>query len=572
MANIQHYVDQPRTLDDVPLTASEVKALVRGLVKFPTVFRSALRTGLKAGQFNSRNESGLALFVDIHTLLFERHDGVVTKDMLLTEIMSQAECNLIPMPGHDADFLFGTEDSPNGFIDDAFAVPARELSKEELRAERHYVENILRRFLNARLVKQELQRLVSHSDENTSPREFSQLLAAFNKQAQSVHFLGNEAVNVALMPDEDKDIILPPSATPTGIAWIDNYIGGFRSGDVLGLLGPYSGGKTTMLSVIAVRMAQRFAISDPDTLAVYIGYEDGAQKINFSLYSAAAHIERDAFINKTPETFWQGLSTSENLKAYERELAINANAEIMLGERERWRAVQHWFNNNFVFLDFSSNPDTGGRGNGGVDEIVATLTNLTEQTGKKIGFLALDYAGPLINREMSQNASTKYQEQIWRPLQMLPDELKTKIAAPMGCTVFIAHQLAQGDIKNIPAYRHVSHADAQGSKAFAENLHACLCLNKPDPECFVSTIHWSKIRFGRPASPFGLVRIDDRVVDVRAADEEFYINELAKKIMRKGELGPTSHSNEVVAPSSASEQRRRRIMPDIDTFGQNLLS
>lgn len=59
---------------------------------------------------------------------------------------------------------------------------------------------------------------------------------------------------------------------------------------------------------------------------------------------------------------------------------------------------------------------------------------------------------------------------------------------------------------------------------------------------------------------------------MRSADEEFYINELAKKIMRKGELGPTSHSNEVVAPSAASEQRRRRIMPDIDTFGQNLLS
>ena len=164
---------------------------------------------------------------------------------------------------------------------------------------------------------------------------------------------------------------------------------------------------------------------------------------------------RSAFIGKTTETFWGGLSTSNTLKAYERELAVNANAEVMLGERERWSAVQSWFNNNFVFLDFSSNPDTGGRGNGGVDEIVATLTNLSERTGKKIGFLAIDYAGPLINRFLAQSANTKYQEQIWRPLQMLPDELKTKISAPMGCTIFLAHQLAQNDIKHIPAYRHV---------------------------------------------------------------------------------------------------------------------
>jgi len=220
-------------------------------------------------------------------------------------------------------------------------------------------------------------------------------------------------------------------------------------------------------------------------------------------------------------------------------------------------------------LDFSANPDTGGRGNGGVAEVVATLTNLCEKTGKEIGFLALDYANPMINREMAQNASTKYQEQIWRPLQMLPDELKTKIAGPMGCTILLAHQLAQGDVKNIPSYRHVSHADAQGSKAFAENLHACLCLNKADPDCFVSTIHWSKIRFDRPASPFGLVKIDEHVVDVRAVDDEFYINDFAKKIMPKGELGPTSHNNAVVAPTPTT---RRRVMPAVDTFGQDLLS
>lgn len=566
MANL--YMEDMRPVDEMPLTFNEVRLMVRGLARFPTLLTAALQTGLQPEHLYGRNEHPLRVFIETFIELRGRHNGTVTKDMFLTEISALAERELLTLNQADTAFLFG--DEGGGFIDFVFDAAARELTSAEIRAERQYVENILRRFLNARMVKQELQRLLSTGDENTSPQEFSALLEQFNKQARSVHFLGNEAVNAAIMPDTDGEIILPPAAGPTGIAWIDNYIGGFRAGDVIGLLGPYSGGKTTMLSVVAVRMAQQYAVSDPDTLSVYIGYEDGAQKINFSLYSAAAHIERDAFINKTKEEFWGGLSTTDNLKAYERGLAINANAEVILGERERWMAVQHWFNNNFVFLDFSSNPDTGGRGNGGVDEIVATLTNLTERTGKKIGFLGLDYAGPLINRHLAQSASTKYQEQIWRPLQMLPDELKTKIAAPMNCTILLAHQLAQGDIKNIPPYRHVSHADAQGSKAFAENLHACMCLNKPDPECFVSTIYWSKIRFGRPVTPFGLVKIDDRVVDVRSADDEYYINELAKKIMLKGEMGPASHSNAVVSPTSSS--LRRRVMPAIDTFGQDQLS
>lgn len=554
-------------IDDVALTFAEMKTLVRGLVRFPTVLKSALRVDFAPAQFNGPDEHGLHLFLLIYISLLERHDAV-TKDMFLSEIEAMSQVNVIAMGPNEADFLFGTTDDAEGFIDFAFAPLARELAPNEVRAERAYVENILRRFLNARLLKQQLKQIISHSNDNTSPLEFQRLLDQFNKKAQAIKFVGNEAVNAAVMPNVGENIILPPQAEPTTIAWIDNYIGGFRAGDIIGLLGPYSGGKTTMLSVVAVRLAQQYAANGQNKLAVYIGYEDGAQKINFSLYSAAAHIERNAFINKTPEEVWAGLSTREALKAYERHIPVNANSEILLCERDRWVAAQQWYNTNFAFLDFSSNPETGGRGNGGVHEIAATLENLREQTGMEIGVVCLDYAGPLINREMAQSASTKYQEQIWRPLQMLPDELKTKISIPFGCTVLLAHQLAQGDIKSIPPYRHVTHGDAQGSKAFAENLHACLCLNRPDPETHVSTINWSKIRFGRPATPFGLVKIDEDVVDVRAVDDEYYVNDLAKKIMRRDDAAPTAHNNMVVAPS---ESARRRVMPNIDTFGSELM-
>jgi len=106
----------------------------------------------------------------------------------------------------------------------------------------------------------------------------------------------------------------------------------------------------------------------------------------------------------------------------------------------------------------------------------------------------------------------------------------------------------------------VSHGDAQGSKAFGENVHACICLNKPDPETWVSTIHWSKIRFDRPScGPYGLVKIDENVVDVWQADDEYQINDIARKIVRRGEMMP------VAAPASAGRPSRRIMNPENST-------
>lgn len=556
--------------DDTPLTIEEIKTLVRGFVRFTTMLRSAEKVDFDPAHFNGPDESPFCFFMTVYKSLLEAH-GAVTKDMFLTQLAARREDNLLGMSVKDVDFLFGVGDEA-GFIDYVFE-PFQPLNQTDRRAERSHVESILKRFLRARVVKQALKRAIGYSADNTSPAELNLLLRNFSKKAQSIEFVGNEAINAAPMPLFGEQIVLPPVATPTTIGWIDNYIGGFREGDIIGLLGPYSGGKSTMLSTVAVRMAQQYAATGQDKLAVYICYEDGAQKVNYTLYSAAAHIERDAFTGvSSPDEFWAALSTPGNLKPYELTLPMNINGDVMLCERERWAAVAPWYNRNFCFLDFSANEMTGGRGNGGVQEIVATLENLVEQTGLSIGFVAVDYAVIMVNRELSQKANLRNMEQIWRPLQMLPDELKSNVAVPFGCTILLAHQLAGSDIKHIPAYRHVTHFDAQGSKAFAENLHACVCLNAPDPESRVSTINWSKIRFGRPASPYGLVQIDEKVVDVRDVSDEYYVNDLAKRIMRRNDAAPTEHNGMIAGPASAG----RRIMRNddefgADTFGQDLL-
>lgn len=547
-------------IDEAPLTADELSALVCGFLSYPTVYRSACRIGFVPSLFNKPGDSPYAVFMAVYGGLFEEH-GHVTKSMFLTQINGLIRSNAYPV-GSDVKFVLFGDDEATGLIDAAFAGPPSDTA--DAIAERRYTESILRRFLNARLINARLKQTLS---EDTSPTDIENILQDYRKKAQAVRFVGHEAVNAARMPMPGEEIILPPPAYPTTISWIDNYIGGFRAGDVIGLLGPYAGGKTTMLGTIGTRLARQYSVEGSNKLSVYICYEDGAEKMNWLFYSAAAHIHRDRFKNiASPEQFWQSLSTPGNLFPYEHQIPSNRNGEVMLSESERWSLAVPWLNRHFVFLDFSASAATNYRGNGGVEEIVATLENLCEQTQMEIGLVNVDYTSLMLNRELAQDARTKNAEQIWRRIQQLPDEIKTHVAIPFGCTVFLAHQLAQGDIKNIPPYRHVTHGDAQGSKAFGENVHACICLNRPDPETHVSTINWSKIRFDRPASPYGLVKIDSNVVDVWQADEEYYINDISRKIMRRGE------ASAAITPTDSEQSYRagsRRFNledagPDVD--------
>lgn len=546
-------------IDEAPLTHDELSALVCGFVSYPTVYRSAKRIGLVPALFNGNGEALFSVFMSVYAGLQEEH-AHVTKNMFLTHINGLMRSNAYPVSSDVKAMLFG-EAGDTGFVDVVFAGPPE--AAEDARAERHYVESILRRFLNARLVNARLKRALS---DTTSPTNIDGILNQYRKQAQAIRFVGNEAVNAATMPMPGQDIILPPPASPTTISWIDNYIGGFRPGDVIGLLGPYAGGKTTMLGTVTTRLARQYSVQQSNKLSVYICYEDGAEKMNWLFYSAAAHIHRDRFKNiATPEEFWSSLSTPGNLFPYESDIPSNRNGEVLLSETERWALAAQWLNRHFVFLDFSASAATNYRGNGGVEEIVATLENLCEQTQMEIGIVGIDYASLMLNRELAQDTRTRNVEQIWRRLQSLPDELKTHVSVPFGATVFLAHQLAQGDIKNIPPHRYVSHGDAQGSKAFGENVHACLCLNRPDPETHVSTINWSKIRYERPASPFGLVKIDNHVVDVVSADDDYYVNDISRKIMRRGEASPAISQSATDAYRAGS--RRFTVSnegPDVD--------
>ena len=555
MAKVSHV----REVDvDSPVTLAEVMAMLQCLMRHQATLRDAVALGLESSHFYGQNEIPFSFLYSVLTQLLQQH-GTFTAAMIITELRALRELNAMYVSQEAFDYLVGD----TGFINTAF-LPTNGGDVAE-RANRQHSESILRRFIRARVIAPAVKSVVNIGD-NAVDRDLESKLQELTKKTQAVTYVGRELVNAARMPNIGEPIALPPPRVPTTIRWIDEYIGGFRPGEVIGVLGAFSGGKTTLLSTVAVRMAQQFSLMAPDKISVFIGYESPAAELNPVFHSAAAQIQRSIF--QSGENMWANLSDANNLKAYDRELPMNRNGEIVLGERERWMAAQQWLNEHFWYLDFSVNSETGGRGCGGVAEVVSALEQLSESTGKKIGCVCLDYIGIMVERELESGPRGRFVDNPHRYIKNAPDQLRTRVAGPMQCTVVVAHQLAGNEIKDLPPHRYVDHLCAAGSKSFAENLHACLCINKYDPKTFVSTINWSKIRANRPEKATGLVKMHDTYVDIALVNDEYTVSESGRCILRRGDVAP-------VTPEEADAARPRppvrRIQP-VDTFANDMLS
>jgi hypothetical protein len=534
---------------DVPLTLPEIEAMFRGFLRHDRLFTEAMRAGLRAEHFSGNFEETrfLTLFGAMDTL-YAKH-GAVTKTMLVHHIASTVVSGLSVLTADELTALIGDTDSNTvGLIEEAFDAPI--LSEEKERAERSYCESILKRFLNSRLIKDSLQNVLNRAVGDTAPVDIDKLLNSFCQQSQRVRHVGSTVDNAAVLPSfNDTSITLPPPPEPTSVPWIDTFIGGIRPGDLLGIMAPFGGGKTTMLISACVRIAENYHLNNQNKLAVFIGFEDGADKTKHLCWSAATHIERRVFTLHETEKFWTQFSTSANLKPYELALPENQNGKILLGEKERWEAADAWYNKNFVYLDFAHSGGNNTLGGGGPSELAEALHKLREERKMEIGFIAIDYAGLMIERMIateSMVATAKLQESMWRYIKTLPDQLRRQISDQFGATVLVAHQLAPGDIRTYPPSRYIHHHDSQGGKSFAENLHACCCIGVRDMNSKASTLYWSKIRAYMPVSQVGVVRIHDHYVDVDLVTDKYRVCSSSKKILDKKDHFPISSAIESV--------------------------
>jgi hypothetical protein len=554
---------------DSPVTPQEISTMVRGMLRYPPLFLDAVRAGFTPAVFTGTHEIVYFCLTNAAAELYQKHDAI-TPEMLTTAIKSTLG-QLNPNSGlpvvltpEEEHALFG-DGVAIGFIEEAMRT--EDLSQAQEMEYRKFCEEILRRFMTTRIVKNKLQSLLNRVHETDSaPLNMHSILDEWQQRAQRIVSIGSVVANTATMPEFGAHIHLPPPPVPTTLPWIDNFIRGFRNGDIIGVLGPFGGGKTTMLVCATTRLAEQFYLRGENKLAVYVGFEDGNEKMNYLFWSAAARIDRNLFLTLSKaDDLWSSFSTSSSLKPYDKMLPENKNGKIMLGEKERWDMAKGWLNNHMYYLDFSHSQLDRARGKGGVPEIVAALDRIVEETGKEIGFIAIDYAGLLVERMMiAAGDRYRFQEKIDRPIKQLPDELRRLVGAKHSCAIMLAHQLAPGEVAKISVTKYISYTESQGGKSFAENLHSCVCINKRDPETGVSTINWAKIRAFKPETPYGLIRIDDPFVGIHLAND-YVICPAARKILSKKDVRPVSREE---AARSASHFDKHGA----DDFSQNFFN
>lgn len=550
---------------DTPLTEPEIEMMLRGFLRHDRLFAEALRAGISVDHFATNPlERRFFVLLGSMTRLRETH-GTLTKTMLVHDIAGMVVNGAANLSIQELTQLIGdTETGAIGLIEEAFDTPQLDDAKES--AERNYAESILRRFLNSRLIRASLQDLLNKTHGDTAPINIDKVLDSFHQKSQRVRHVGSKIENAAALPAfNDSSITLPPPPDPTNIPWLDAFIGGIRPGDLLGVLAPFGGGKTTMLISATVRIAENYHLTGQNKMAVFIGFEDGADKTKHLCWSAATHIERRLFSFDETAKFWEHFSTSANLKPYELELPENQNGKVMLGEKERWEQAAEWYNKNFVYLDFAHSHGNRSLGGGGPAELAEALHKLQEERKMEIGFIAIDYAGLMIERMIASEsvlATAKMQESMWRFIKTLPDQLRRFVADEFNASVLIAHQLAPGDIRTYPPTKFIHHHDSQGGKSFAENLHACFCLGVRDVDTKVCTLNWSKIRAFMPPSTTALVKIHDHYVDVNLVTDKYRVCSGTRKILDKRDQYPA-------IDGILSEPR---IKPDdIDTFTNNFM-
>jgi hypothetical protein len=552
-------------LVDAPLTEPEIEMMLRGFLRHERLFTESLRAGMSADHFATHpTERRFYVLLGSMQRLHEQH-GTLTKTMLIHDIAGMVVNNTASLSLQELTLLIGdTETNTVGLIEEAFESP--KLDEEKENAERNYAESILRRFLNSRLIRASLQDLLNRTQGDTAPVNIDKVLDSFCQKSQRVRHVGTKVENAAMLPVfNDASITLPPPPDPTNIQWIDTFIGGIRPGDLLGVLAPFGGGKTTMLISATVRIAENYHLTNQNKLSVFIGFEDGADKTKHLCWSAATHIERKLFSFDETSKFWEHFSTSANLKPYEFDLPENHNGKILLGERERWEAAAEWYNKNFVYLDFAHSHGNRSMGGGGPSELAEALHKLQEERKMEIGFIAIDYAGLMIERMVAADnisAMAKVQESMWRYIKTLPDQLRRHVADQFNASVLIAHQLAPGDIRTYPPTKFIHHHDSQGGKSFAENLHACFCLGVRDVDTKVCTLNWSKIRAFMPPSTTALVKIHDHYVDVNVVTDKFRVCSGTRKILDKRDQFPA-------IDGIASEPRIKS--DDFDSFTNNFM-
>lgn len=407
-------------------------------------------TFIKTFDFDKfKNKTGeLKIIFEAIKRIYNSTKDIPTPDSLKNEILKLY---------NDAYNQLFSEEEIN-FIIDKYVSICRKIEYKNNEEKRHTFQYIFNEFKNLYtkiVTKLELSSLFLF-DNNLTGSELLKKIKELENNLLYIHNIGS----VPNYSASFNEFLINENIRPRkkhGFFIIDHFCEGYEEGEVALFLGPSGGGKTLVCINSVVDSAKSSFLDNKDELSVFIGYECPKHEALQRAWAAATMIDVnrlvDIRINKNIKT---------TISNEERELLINKfklKDKELVSEKERIELADEFMKNNVVLLDFSGgfSPDkTFVFGFGGIPEIVNVLETIISKTGKKIKYIAIDWAGLLLDRAVAfSNYSSLASSSSTRSVMLknLIDEIISNIAAKFKCFVLITHQLSGESMRKKPTQR-----------------------------------------------------------------------------------------------------------------------
>lgn len=462
------------------LTTDEKWYMLGHLLHFPSLFQFALHH-LKSEFFSEPDEPHLRLLWKtvndvarspggVSRLFTSRHHA-----MSLVTTLTKATVHNAPesMPTEYYDQLFSQ--NTGGIIWWIYSGIKEELTEV-------WGNELLTRFMEERYVQDYLRTKMTVA--GSSPlTNLPILLREIQDRRSHIDNLSVSPIDDAF---NDEWTPTPVNKYTTGIPWLDGITnGGHVAGETYGILGGFGSGKTTIGAQIVVGSARYAAdrhksFGDPLKYAYLCHYEAGKDEMRCRMMSHAASIDKNVLEMWGKPNF--ELSKTGSLKAYEKELfadQIKAVGEAnFMGEHERFLAHRSELKSNIRLLDMSGPEHNPKQGSGYIPEIVSALER-DRREGREPSVVVIDYAGLCVRRHIIENNLEEHK--FYTMLTDFGHNCFRQIAVPFKTPVWILHQLS-GDANTRTFASKITHADAAGSKSFAENLWFSFQIGMPHPE------------------------------------------------------------------------------------------
>jgi hypothetical protein len=563
----------PKT--DVKLSREQIEEMLAHVIRLPTLFTIA-KSQMPAKTFPEREEApyhklwvaAMAVESKQHSSFF--HHPEVSRNAMWSYIQ--------PRLANDPEVSAALKDyllNPNtGLL-------AKIYNRTQFFEEAAY--QLLKRFMRERLVQAPLAKKLAMAGGNLLD-DLPQMLHEAQQLDTSIDSLDKDPVESGA-PEGWEPVKL--NKYPTGVKFIDNMLrGGHAGGEVYGILGAFGSGKTSL----AVQLLYNSALYQqndakkrndlasvpgaPDEGVTYypkecyiFSYEATKDEIRMRLWSSSCNIEHGILEEFDRSKLSSNKNGYNSLKDYEKELyketAKAGHQDLILGELERLESTVPMLRRNLWVLDMSGTDDNPKRGTGYVPEIRqiidADLERKSRKSGRKheVGLVVVDYAGLVAWRHIGEHSieATELRHYIGR----FGDACKKQLAVPLGCPIWIFHQLTgEANKRTHKVQQH--YTDAAESKGFAENLAFCFALGTKDEETNTLLFSCSKARRAQIGHPPTLVLEGDffRL----AESKEFTFDTKLRTFVRK--------SNLQGADAALVENMSAKVQPKTSPFGTKL--